>query len=101
MRGANGDGFSALNGEVTDRQASAPADIQEHELVIRLSGHAAGVFRLRGREGNDLERRLFFSLRQFEVFDLRVPILEAIEVEQQEILILDLLADGNMILGGR
>lgn len=78
LRRTYSDRFSSLYSEVADGQASAPADIQKHKLIIRLSSHTASILRLRRRKGNDLKRRLFFSLRQFEVLDLRVAILQPI-----------------------
>jgi hypothetical protein len=35
------------------------------------------------------------------VFDLWVPVLESVEVEEEEVLIFDFFANGDMVLGGR
>lgn len=56
LRWTNCDRLSALNSEVANGKTSASADIEEHELIVRLRCHTASVFGLRRREGNDLER---------------------------------------------
>ena len=34
------------------------------------------------------------------MFNLRIPVFEAIEVEEEEVLVFDFLADSNMVPGG-
>lgn len=48
LSGTNGDRLSALDSEVANSESSASADVEEHELVVGLSCHAARIFGLRG-----------------------------------------------------
>ena len=100
LGGADGDGLGALHAEVADGKASAPADIEKHELVVRFCGHAAGVLGLGGGEGDDFEGGLLVGLREFEMLDFGIPVLEPIEVEEEEVLIFNFLADGDVVPGG-
>lgn len=70
LSGANSYGVSAFDAEVAHRETPAPRYIEEHELAVWFSRHAAGVLRLRGGKCNDFETRLLISLRQLEVFNL-------------------------------
>lgn len=100
LGGADGDGVGTLDAEIADGEASAATYVEEHELVVGLCGHAAGVLGLGGGEGDDFEGGLLVGLGELEVLDLGVPVLEAIEVEEEEVLIFNLLADGDVVPGG-
>ena len=100
LGGADGDGLCPLDAEIADCQASAATDVEEHELVVGLCGHAAGILGLGGGEGDDFEGGLLVGLGELEVFDFGVPVLEAIEVEEEEVLIFNFLADCDVVPGG-
>ena len=55
LSGTDSNRSSALDTKITDGQASTATDIQEHELVVGLGGHTAGVLGLRRRKCYDFK----------------------------------------------
>lgn len=49
--------------KIADSESSASADIQKHQLIIWICGHATSIFRLRRRKRDNFKRWLFLSLR--------------------------------------
>jgi hypothetical protein len=72
LRGTNTQRLRPFHTKITNRQAPTPRNIQKHQLIVGLAGHAADVFGLGWTEGDYFEGGLLLGLGQFEMLYLGV-----------------------------